>query len=350
MPRPRRRRPPVIRDPLLPLGPKTIRAQISKDTLAYTNPLAAELTRSLNARAAAGARNIAGVSDELARSLMSYQGQVGGIYDRSIGQQSALNTQVADRLAAAGQGAADTLRARLAQSGGNPGLADALAKTGQGASAAGFATGAAEIGQLTSNRASGEQYASALPGIAKLSGLQGIRELQARKMQELDEGMADIRSRGLAFGAQAAGEARTREFNKAVAMRGYGLDEAKIIAGQQKVQTQQAAATRRTQIQQRNANQRAANQQAAQTERTQIQQRNANKRATERAAQTGSQVDMAQSRARGYYVDKHGRPILSKQGGRMWLPLRSRDVYKNKKAPKKDEKKTESASGLNPDG
>ena len=46
----RRRRPPPIRDPLLPLGPKTLRARAQKNVLSQTRPQIRELSRALGAR------------------------------------------------------------------------------------------------------------------------------------------------------------------------------------------------------------------------------------------------------------------------------------------------------------
>jgi hypothetical protein len=227
---PRRRRPPPIPDPLLPLGPQTLRARARKDVLSQTRPQIRELGRQLTAEAAAGTRNIAGVTRELAGSLGGYEQRVGDIYGAARQQLGAINTEAANRLAASGQQGADALRSSLAAAGLPTQGAEAIAATGRGAAAAGFGTGAAELAQLVSNEASGRQTAAALPGIARLGGLQGVRELQARKQEALSKGVRAIQAKvpGLVSGEMK--DLRSREYEKAVALRGFGVDVAKLRA------------------------------------------------------------------------------------------------------------------------
>lgn len=313
---PRRRRPP--RDPLLPLREREIRQQARGQTM----PLARELGRMLEARAAAGARNIEGVTNRLASSLGGYEQRVGDIYGKSREQLGALNQQVGSAISAAGQQGASALAERLRLSGGDPSLAAALGTAGAGASAAAQAYGGAELAQLISNEASGRTYAASLPGIAKLGGLQGIRELQARKQQDLAEGMSDIRSR--IPGVER--DIRDREVQKAVALRTFGLDEAKLYEESRQFEREQSQDARQKALDRReDARQKALDRQADAREAA------ADRAQAEReAASKGRQVDMAQSRARGYYVDKQGRPVLSKKGGRIWLPEAARDTGKAK--------------------
>ena len=207
----RRRRPPPIPDPLLPLGPKTLRVRAQKNVLSQTRPQIRELSRVLGQEAAAGTRNITGVTNQLAQSLGGYEQKVGDIYGAARQQLAGINTEAANRLAASGQQGADALRSSLAAAGVPTQGADAIAATGRGAAAAGFATGAAELAQLVSGEAAGRTYAAAQPGIARLGGLQGVRELQARKQQELSKGVGAIQAQvpGL-IRRRAAGHASGR--------------------------------------------------------------------------------------------------------------------------------------------
>jgi hypothetical protein len=80
-------------DPLAPIGPKQLRRQVTQDVRAQTVPLARELTRQINAAAAAGAANISGVSNQLALNLGSQQGIQREIYERARGNLGAVNTE-----------------------------------------------------------------------------------------------------------------------------------------------------------------------------------------------------------------------------------------------------------------
>lgn len=87
--------------------------------------------------------------------------------------------------------------------------------------AVGFARGSAELGQLVAQQAGAEEYASKLPGLARLSGLQGVRETQAAAQRDLAQELGRIRSGVPGLIAQSLHDARQREFEKGAAKLAY---------------------------------------------------------------------------------------------------------------------------------
>lgn len=191
--RPRGHRPAPI-DPLAPLSEKALRRQTTRDVQAQIAPLAALI----NKRALAGASNISGISQALASKLGSYAGQAQGIYSKAQTELGGVDQALAARLGAGGLG----------------GAANA------GAVNANLAKGSAERGQLISQGASAGEYASKLPGLAQLAGLQGVSERQAQAQGQL----GDLTAKTPGLIAQALADARNREYQKAVARLGFQGD------------------------------------------------------------------------------------------------------------------------------
>ena len=205
-------------DPLAPLTSSQLRAQVLGDIRPITNELAASSAK----RTAAGAANIEGITNRLAQSLSGYQAKQQDIYSRARGSLEGYQAQGAQALGAASGAIGSNLTSALALSGNAPGNFGAEQSRVAGGIAA---RGAGELGELALRQAAAENYAAKLPGFAKLAGAQGIRELQARRQQELAEAQTKIRTETI---PQLTQQARTREYEKAVAARGFGVDFAKI--------------------------------------------------------------------------------------------------------------------------
>lgn len=224
------RRPTMIRDPLAPLSDAFLQRRRRRELRGITNPLIAEETRRINASAAAGARNIEGVTSRLADSLGGLEGKIGSTYDRSLSDLGALDTALADRLTAAGKTGGDELRKRLELSG-SP-MAQALVQgvegTGAGAGAAQFGLGAAERSQLLANRASGQAFAAKLPGLARMAGAQDIGLLRAQRQRDLADRIGEINAQVPGLVQGMVSEDRRTEFDKAALLRGLGLDYAQL--------------------------------------------------------------------------------------------------------------------------
>lgn len=224
----RRRR--LARDPLAPTRPAVLQREARAAAKAQIDPIVAELTRSTNARAAAGSKNITGVTQALQNQLYGAEGRTAAIYQDSQRQLDAVNQQVQGQVSAAGQSGAAALAARLALGGQQQlGLGEKLAAEGQGATAATAAYGGNASAQLIQSGAASRNFAATLPGLAGLSGLQGVREMEARKQQELAEGVAEIRAKIPGLVSQLVESGRNREVDKAVAARTFGLNEAKFL-------------------------------------------------------------------------------------------------------------------------
>lgn len=207
------RRHPRPYDPLAPLRPRQVRRQVRQDVLANTRPIA----RMIGARATSGAQNISGIANELAQHLGALAPQERAIYGAAKSDLGGLDTAIADRLAAAGQTGEADLRKQASLTGVPSALVESLAggagAAGAGAAASGFTRGSAEVAALNSRGAGAEDYAARMPGLARLSGLQGVRDVQAHSQRDL----ADLASRTPSLITSALNSARNREVNKATA-------------------------------------------------------------------------------------------------------------------------------------
>jgi hypothetical protein len=258
---------PARYDPLAPIAPRALRRQVTADVRAQTIPLARELTRQINAQAAAGAANIAGVSNQLAQTLGSQQGIQRDIYERARASQGALDTEQANAFGQAGQGLASGLAARLQSAGAPSTLADSLGAAMRGAAGAGLARGSAEVGQLTADQAGAESYAAKLPGLAQLAGLQGVSQRRAQAQQDLSTQLGALNAKVPGLIAQELESARQNEYNKAVARLGFGEKGAAIQGQNARTQAEINARLTVAQIQSRDRNRAidAANQRTGQT-------------------------------------------------------------------------------------
>lgn len=267
MARGRRAPAPPRYDPLAPLAPKQLRRQVTQDVRAQTIPLARELTRQINAQAAAGAANIAGVSSQLATQLGGAQGVQRDIYERARASLGGAAAEGAGQFGTAAGGLADSLRARLASAGAPSTLADSLATSLQGAQAAGAGRQGATLDELTQNQAGAESYGAKLPDLARLSGLQGIKDRQAQAQQDLAKELGALNARTPGLIAQETEAARNLEYQKGVARLGFQGDVYKTQASAQQNQARIRAENQRAQLshQDRQASIAAANKRSGQS-------------------------------------------------------------------------------------
>jgi hypothetical protein len=223
-----------------------LQRRVRQNVSAQTNPVIRQITRQINARAQAGSENISGISQALASQLQGGQANTADIYQRARADTMGTERALQSGLTTQGAGIDAALAKQIQLSGGDPALiAQAQAAT-QGAVGAQGTRGSAELGALSLKQAAGEQYASQLPGFAKMQGLQGIRDLQAQAQQQLGEQLGEVRGRTPGNVAQALAQARRQEYEKAVAARGFGLDYAKL-------NQQQRESSQRANISQQNA-------------------------------------------------------------------------------------------------
>lgn len=222
----RHRQPPY--DPLAPVRPRVLRRQVRRDVLASFTPLARQITREFDRRTRAGTQNITGVSSELARGLTPLAATEQGIYGAARDDLGKIDTAIADRLTAAGKQGADTLKQQASLSGIPSALVESLTggaeRVGSSAAASRYAHGGAEQAALAAHGAAAAGYAAKLPGLAQLSGLQGVRDLEAASHRDQTSQLDRLRSQMPSLLASELRDARNREVNKAVARMGNATD------------------------------------------------------------------------------------------------------------------------------
>src|SRR6185503_7880660 len=205
----------------------------------------------------------------------------------------------------------------------------------QGAAGGMAASTYAGSSRIGSEGASQRAYAHELPGIAALGGRAATRDLQLQLNRELSDRMGEINAQAPGMAAEESerlrdrdlvkGQARgsylttylDRELQRQVAAASTGLDYAKLASDEQLTRQAERGRNKRATQAERGRNQRASAHEEAQTQRSQMSQQGMNQRARKRLKAQGRQYDDAQSRSRGFLVDKKGRPILRSNGKRI---------------------------------
>ncbi len=213
-----RRRPYSFLDPLTP-------QQLSQQAVRYANaqfgPVLAQINAEYNRRAQTGASSIAGGTQQLASALAPVAAQTAGYYSQAKAEQAALDEAMRSGLISAGAaGAADLARQGYA---GNQ-----LAGIGAGEGAASFGMGSAALSRLISQGAAAENYAGTLPALARLGGAQHAQDLalQLEHGRQSDVGALQGKIPGTV--AQIEQDLANREFQKATARLGFGVDQARL--------------------------------------------------------------------------------------------------------------------------
>jgi hypothetical protein len=197
-PKPTRPRPtkPVrqkVVDPFAPTSDAELQARAQAMANAQTSPLLQQLQQAIEARSRSGSAAIGGYTKELGNLFSNVAPQTAGIYNQAIQSQSGINSQLADRLGAFGQGLQGEVGNKLAFAGQvGQDIAGQAGQTAQGAANAGFAKGAAETSMLNAHSAAAQTYGAKLPGIAGLTGLQSIKHLQQQLSQEFTDKAGQI--------------------------------------------------------------------------------------------------------------------------------------------------------------
>lgn len=333
------------------LGPidPTLRAQTKKgmtsDALAYvdahTRPLINMATSSANRRGAAGASAITGLSSALIRDLGPLPGAMQGNYDRAIGREGALADAARASITGAGAGLQAELADKIGHAGGGPdSLAAAAGMTG--GAAQGFqgevgARGYSGMSALNTMGAADVASAQRLPGVLAAGAQRDNRMLQGQINSGLAEEIARINAQAPGMAAeilrslqqdemQKAGmrsshkqtranmasglitDAQNREFQKAAARQGFGLDVAQLAQS-----GQQADASLKAQVDYWNAQDANADADRAQAgkpdpKQTQDYMRYAASDATTFAQSLFTEAPKPMPGRPGFYVGKNGRP------------------------------------------
>lgn len=228
-------------DPLRPYSDQEIRRDVTGQVNAQINPVLAEITRSITSRAAAGQGAIRGYTDKLASELGSYQESAGNIYGAAQRAQAAADAALAQRLSGQGGALADQLSQRFSSAGGGGGDPGVARQTGEGASGALYATGSAALADLISRGAGEQAYAAKLPGLAKLAGIQGVRDLQLGAQRDLADETGRVRQQVPGIVAELTRAAQGDELTKTVARL---ADETKAETAARKAAAAAAAAGR----------------------------------------------------------------------------------------------------------
>lgn len=163
--------------------------QIQSTARGMIDPLIAAITKSATDRAGASSAAIKGITD-------SYAGELGKIdwgapYQSAIGQQAAVDDALNQTLTGAGSDLASQLKARLASYGGDPAVSEAasgLASRGAAAGATEVARGSNALSSLIASAAAAGSYGQKLPGVARLSGIQGVRDAQSQATSDIASG------------------------------------------------------------------------------------------------------------------------------------------------------------------
>lgn len=181
--------PAATADPYAALGPYgSDYSQAAGIAKAQLDPLVAALASSIGQQTTAGIGAIKGYTGQLAQSLGGEQQQAQGIWGAAQQAQAAQEAAFAQRLSSGGEQLAGELSQRLASVNAPAAtgqMAANVAQTGAGAGNAAYGTGSAAMGQLISQGASAQDYASKLPGLAQLGGIQAVRDFGLNQQKTL---------------------------------------------------------------------------------------------------------------------------------------------------------------------
>lgn len=193
-------------DPFAPFTPQQINQTINRFTGMYgtpqTNeqiqasaqsqidPIIAAITKNENARAAASSQAIRSLTDSYAHDLAGVN--YAAPYQQAEGDQAAVDAALQQSLTGAGSDLASQLKSRLAPLGaGDPAVnevATGLADRGAAIGTTELAHGSSALSSLIANAAAAGSYGQKLPGIAKLSGIQGVKAAESQATNNIATG------------------------------------------------------------------------------------------------------------------------------------------------------------------
>lgn len=165
---------------------------IQAQAQAQIDPIIAAITNAANQRAAASEAAIKGLTDSYAHELGAVD--LGSPYAGAESGQAAVDAALRQALAGGGADLASQLAARLSALEGSSGegavqqAGQALASQGASAGTTRLASGSAALSQLLANAANASAYSKKLPGLARLFGLQGVKQAEGNAQQEIAKG------------------------------------------------------------------------------------------------------------------------------------------------------------------
>lgn len=190
------------------------------------NPVIAALTRAAMGRARRSEAAIQGFTDSYANQL----GQIHSAapYANAETGQASIDAALQQSLTGGGADLASQLAQRLGALQGSSGAgalaqeSGQLASQGQSAGNTRLAAGSASLSALLANAANAGSYDQKLPGLAKLSGLQGIKQAEGAATSAIDQGTLSAESQlpSLIHGLQA--QRSENAYRQAQVQLGYG--------------------------------------------------------------------------------------------------------------------------------
>lgn len=211
----------VVNDPLAPLSDQQLRDQAQQLVNQQIGPLQAQAAAAIEARSRSGSAAIQGYTSALSQDLGKYADRARAAYGQAQASQGANANALHAALGGAGTNLGSELGAKLTQIGApaeaQTQVAGGAVQMGQGAANAGLAQSTANLDRLATEGGATEAYASALPGIAALTGAQHIRDLQAQLSDELAKTNGDLSTQAQTLLVDIFEKEKEREFQKALA-------------------------------------------------------------------------------------------------------------------------------------
>lgn len=184
--------------PIDPFLGATAPNALMRQASSLANPLFASaiknITDQINARSKAGTQAIEGYTNQLAGNLGQYAGVTQSIYDQAKGEQGRIDDALRTFMQSQGSALADQVRQQAIAAGQSTAGANQMAATGAGAAAASAASGSAAASLLAAQGASAQDFASSLPGVARLEGAQQLGAFQGDLNRMLAEGVGDLKA------------------------------------------------------------------------------------------------------------------------------------------------------------
>lgn len=209
-------------NPLAPIPPKRLRQMARAYARAQFGPLLSQINREYGRQARAGQSSITSATQQLAAALGPQAAQTHGIYASAQGQQRSDDASLANYLAAAGHGLQNDVGGQL-HAAGQTASTD-FNRMGAGSAAAGAGMGSASLSRLVAEGAARENYASGLPAIARLGGLQRARDLELQLEAGRQKDVGALRAHIPSTISQIEQDMANREFQKAAASLSYTGD------------------------------------------------------------------------------------------------------------------------------
>lgn len=195
-PKPKQTRPPKRGKGVAAAAAGPVPAQ--RAAQAELDPVIAALTQAANDRAARAEAAITGLTDAYAHDIAGVD--YGAPYQGAEQQQAAVDAALRQALTGGGADLAAGLTGRLSRLAGTSAApavdqaAAGLASQGASAGTTRLASGSASLGDLIAQEASAREFGTKMPGIAKLSGLQGVKQAEGNAQSEIASGTAQVES------------------------------------------------------------------------------------------------------------------------------------------------------------